>query len=100
MAAEKRTIPRNTLRVAARGSELIRNPALNKGTGFPIAERQAFGIEGLLPVRAKNQTQQAERIYEQLSQAPDDLQKYVMLSALQNRNAHSTTACSPITSKS
>jgi malic enzyme len=88
MAAEKRSIPRNTLRVAARGIELLRNPAMNKGTGFPVPERQAFGIEGLLPVRAKNQDQQAERIYAQLRQQPDDLQKYVMLNALLNRNTH------------
>jgi malic enzyme len=74
--------------VTARGNALIRNPALNKGTGFPVAERKAFGLEGLLPVRIKNQTQQAERIYQQLRAAPDDLQKYVMLNALLNRNVH------------
>jgi malate dehydrogenase (oxaloacetate-decarboxylating) len=84
---EKRSAPRS-IKVEARGTALIRSPALNKGTGFPIAERQAFGIEGLLPVRAKNQTQQAERIYQQLRTAPDDLQKYVMLNALLNRNVH------------
>jgi malate dehydrogenase (oxaloacetate-decarboxylating) len=77
-----------SLKVTARGSALMRNPALNKGTGFPIEERHAFGLEGLLPVRAKNQTQQAERIYQQLRRAPDDLQKYVMLNALLNRNVH------------
>ena len=74
--------------VTARGAALIRNPSLNKGTGFPIGERQAFGLEGLLPVRAKNQAQQADRIYQQLRSAPDDLQKYVMLNALLNRNVH------------
>jgi len=84
---ERRSIPRH-VQVAARGPALIRNPALNKGTGFPVEERQLFGLEGLLPVRAKNQTQQAERIYEQLLQAPNELQKYVMLNALRNRNLH------------
>jgi malic enzyme len=76
------------LKVTGRGSALIRNPALNKGTGFPLDERRALGLEGLLPVRAKNQAQQAERIYQQLRNAPDDLQKYVMLNALLNRNVH------------
>jgi len=61
---------------------------LNKGTGFPLDERRTFGLEGLLPVRAKNQAQQADRIYQQLRVAPDDLQKYVMLNALLNRNVH------------
>jgi malic enzyme len=85
-AEERRTGNRNSVKVAARGPDLIRNPDLNKGTGFPPAERQALGLEGLLPVQAKDQNQQAERIYEQLAAQPDDLQKYVMLSALLNRN--------------
>ncbi len=86
-SGDRRSTPRNS-RIPARGTALIRNPSLNKGTGFPVGERQAFGLEGLLPVRAKNQTQQAERIYQQLRSAPDDLQKYVMLNALLNRNVH------------
>ena len=85
---ERRSTTRNAVRVTARGTDVTRNPWLNKGTGFPVEERQALGIEGLLPVRAKNQTQQAQRIYEQLSCQPDDLQKYIMLNALRNRNAY------------
>lgn len=89
MAAERRSgPPRNSVKIAARGAELIRNPALNKGTGFPLAERQALHLEGLLPVRPKDPAQQAERVYQQLSAQPDDLQKYVMLAALHNRNVH------------
>src|SRR5688572_9186413 len=84
---DRRSSPRH-LKVATRGSALMRNPSLNKGTGFPVAERHAFGLEGLLPVRAKNQKQQADRIYQQLRSAPDDMQKYVMLNALLNRNVH------------
>jgi malic enzyme len=84
---DRRSTPRN-LRVTGRGSALIRNPSLNKGTGFPLDERRTLGLEGLLPIRAKNQAQQAERIYQQLRNAPDDLQKYVMLNALLNRNVH------------
>ena len=68
--------------------DLLRNPMLNKGTAFSAEERQLFGLEGLLPVRSKNQKQQAERIYAQLKDQPDDLQKYVMLTALLNRNVH------------
>src|SRR5688500_11469177 len=82
---DRRSTPRN-LKVTGRGSALIRNPWLNKGTGFPLGERRTVGLEGLLPVRAKNQAQRADRIYQQLRNAPDDLQKYVMLNALLNRN--------------
>ena len=56
LPVDRRSAARNAIKIAARGSALIRNPALNKGTGFPLDERQAFGLEGLLPVRAKNQT--------------------------------------------
>ena len=76
------------IKVSARGKELLRNPLLNKGTAFSAEERATFGLEGLLPVRTKSQRQQAIRIYEQLQAQSDDLQKYVLLSALRNRNVH------------
>jgi malic enzyme len=76
------------LKVIARGAQLLRNPTLNKGTAFTVEERSAFGLEGLLPVQVKNQTHQAKRIYQQLRKQPDDLQKYVLLSALFNRNVY------------
>ena len=85
---DRRSAARNAIKIAARGTALIRNPALNKGTGFPIGERQAFGLEGLLPVRAKNQTQQAERIYQQLRARPTICRSTCMLNALLNRNVH------------
>ena len=88
VAVERRASLRNALKVIARGAQMLRNPTLNKGTAFTVDERLAFGLEGLLPVRVKNQAQQAKRIYQQLRSAPDDLQKYVMLSALCNRNVY------------
>ena len=61
---------------------------LNKGTAFSAEERYRLGLEGLLPFKSTTQAQQAARIYEQLQAQPDDLQKYLLLSALQNRNTH------------
>jgi malic enzyme len=80
--------PVRAAQTAARGAEVLRDPRLNKGTAFSPAERQELGLEGLLPFGTKSQAQQAERIYEQLQAQPDDLQKYLLLSALQNRNVH------------
>lgn len=85
---ERFSRPSRTVKVSARGIDLIRNPMLNKGTAFSAEERQQFGLEGLLPVRTKSLAQQAARIYEQLNSQPDALQKYVLLSALRNRNVH------------
>ena len=67
---------------------MLRDPLLNKGTGFSAVERQELRIEGLLPFKSVSQEQQAARIYEQLQAQPDPLQKYLLLSALQNRNAY------------
>jgi len=36
-------------RTPLRGAALLRDPSLNKGTAFSAAERQALGLEGLLP---------------------------------------------------
>jgi len=75
-----------TVEVDGRGADLLRDPMLNKGTAFSAQERRTLGIEGLLPFKSSTQAQQAARIYEQLHAQPDDLQRYLLLSALQNRN--------------
>jgi malic enzyme len=80
--------PSRKIPVSLRGAELLRNAMYNKGTAFSAEERQKFDLEGLLPVRSKNLSLQAQRIYDQLQHQPDDLQKYVLLAALQNRNVH------------
>jgi malate dehydrogenase (oxaloacetate-decarboxylating) len=74
--------------VRLRGADILRDPLLNKGTGFSAEERQSLRLEGLLPFKTVSQEQQAARVYEQLQAQPDPLQKYLLLSALQNRNTH------------
>jgi malate dehydrogenase (oxaloacetate-decarboxylating)(NADP+) len=69
-----------------RGMELLRDPLLNKGTAFTERERDALGLRGLLPPHVLSQNEQAERILEHLRRQPDDLERYVALSALHDRN--------------
>ncbi len=69
-----------------RGIALLRDPALNKGTAFSEAERDALGLRGLLPTQVITQEVQVERILENLRRQSDPLEKYVSLSALHNRN--------------
>jgi len=89
VVAEKRSLGHGrAVMIAARGMDVLRNPTLNKGTGFTAEERRWLGLEGLLPVQIKSQAQQAKIIYDQLRAQSDDLQKYVMLSALLNRNVN------------
>ncbi len=79
----------NTLPNAAdlpRGVVLLRDPLLNKGTAFSEKERDAFGLRGLLPAHLLSQEQQVARILTNLRRLPDDLEKYVALNALHDRN--------------
>ena len=82
------TAGRPALRVSLRGQALMRQSLLNKGTGFPPAERAAFGLEGLLPSQHISMAMQARRIYASISGYDDPLEKYVELAALQDRNEH------------
>ena len=69
-----------------RGAELLHSPLFNRGTGFSAAERKAFGLRGLLPARVLSMKDQAARILENLRKKPTDLEKYVYLSDLVDRN--------------
>jgi malate dehydrogenase (oxaloacetate-decarboxylating)(NADP+) len=69
-----------------RGLALLRDPLLNKGTAFTEAERDALGLRGLLPAHMLSIEEQANRVLENLRRLPDDLEKYVALNALHDRN--------------
>jgi malate dehydrogenase (oxaloacetate-decarboxylating)(NADP+) len=69
-----------------RGVLLLRDPLLNKGTAFSEAERDAFGLRGLLPAHVLTIEEQATRIMDNLRRMPDDLERYVLLNALHDRN--------------
>src|SRR5262249_39205225 len=68
------------------GLALLRDPLLNKGTAFSEAERDALGLRGLLPAHMLTLEEQARRIIVNLRRLPDDLEKYVALNALHDRN--------------
>jgi malate dehydrogenase (oxaloacetate-decarboxylating) len=72
--------------VSTRGFDVLRTPAINKGTAFTIIEREALGLTGLLPPAVLTIEQQAERAYELYQRQPDELAKNAWLSALQDRN--------------
>ena len=44
-----------------RGTDLLRYPLYNKGTGFSEAERKQFGLEGILPSQHNDIETQARR---------------------------------------
>jgi malate dehydrogenase (oxaloacetate-decarboxylating)(NADP+) len=68
------------------GLELLRDPLLNKGTAFTEHERDALGVRGLLPPHVLSQDEQADRALKHIRGQPTDLEKYIELSALRDRN--------------
>jgi malate dehydrogenase (oxaloacetate-decarboxylating)(NADP+) len=77
---------RSTAPDSPRGMALLRDPLLNKGTAFTEQERDALGLRGLLPAHVLSMKAQAERLLTNLRHLPNDLEKYVALNALHDRN--------------
>ena len=68
------------------GQLLLDNPLLNKGSAFSQDERREFGLLGLLPLHSSTIEEQLARTYENYRCKETDLERYVFLTALQDRN--------------
>uniref|UniRef100_A0A5K3F5P2 Malic enzyme n=1 Tax=Mesocestoides corti TaxID=53468 RepID=A0A5K3F5P2_MESCO len=68
------------------GIGVIRNPSTNKGTAFTIRERQLLGIHGLLPPAVSDLEAQSKKMISNLKRLEDNLQRYIFLIGLQDRN--------------
>ncbi|MDB4936502.1 MAG: NAD-dependent malic enzyme [Labilithrix sp.] len=74
------------LRVHTDGVHLLRLALTNKGTAFPLDERIALGLDGLLPPHVGTLDEQLTRVYAAYAAEPTALAKYSYLRALQERN--------------
>lgn len=70
----------------SRGVAVLRDPLQNKGTAFTEKERDRLALRGLLPPHVHTQREQAERFLLTLRRKADDLDKYIELNALRDRN--------------
>ena len=61
----------DTLSAMPRGVALLQDPALNKGTAFTEAERDALGLRGLLPPHVSTQEEQVARVLENFRRKAD-----------------------------
>ena len=77
--------PATTPRVP-RGESLLNDPARNKGTAFTVEERRRYGLEGLLPSSVESLDRQLERVLRHLEVKPTDLERYIYLIGLADRN--------------
>ena len=69
-----------------RGIAVIRNPTLNKGTAFTLEERQLMGIHGLIPPSVHTMDEQMIRVLVNFNRKDNDLDKYIYLMSLHERN--------------
>ncbi|HTP12943.1 MAG TPA: oxaloacetate-decarboxylating malate dehydrogenase, partial [Bacteroidota bacterium] len=74
------------LQVHLRGRQLLTDPFLNKGSAFTAEERLELGLVGLLRSRISDIETQRQRNYEMFNRKPDEIEKYIFLQALLNRN--------------
>jgi malate dehydrogenase (oxaloacetate-decarboxylating)(NADP+) len=69
-----------------RGMEVLDSPNLNKGTAFTEEEREQLDLVGLLPDEVETLDRQVERVLGHLAQKPTDLERYIYLIGLADRN--------------
>ena len=69
-----------------RGHALLQDPVYNKGTAFTDQERDALGLRGLLPRACTPSRNRSGRVLTNLRRLPTDLDKYIFLTALHDRN--------------
>jgi malate dehydrogenase (oxaloacetate-decarboxylating)(NADP+) len=71
---------------ALRGVALLDDPVHNEGTAFTEKQRREFGLEGLLPPSVESLERQVERVMHHLDAKPTDLERYIYLTGLADRN--------------
>ncbi len=72
--------------VYLRGQQLLNEPLLNKASAFTQEERLSLGLSGLLRTGVSSLDVQVQRSYENFQRKPDDIEKFIFLQGLLNRN--------------
>jgi len=73
-------------RASLRGRQVLNDPHLNRGTAFTTEERERLGLTGLLPPGRQTLADQVTRVLENCRRKPSDLERYIFLMSLLDRN--------------
>jgi malate dehydrogenase (oxaloacetate-decarboxylating)(NADP+) len=69
-----------------KGIDVLRDKTLYKSIAFTRAERDRLGLRGLLPHHVATERELVARVMESLRESPRDIDRYMALSSLQERN--------------
>ena len=69
-----------------KGHQLLEHPLMNEGSAFTEADRRRLGLLGLLPYHSSTVEEQLTRVYENYKRKENDLERYIFLNGLQDRN--------------
>ena len=83
---DKKQSHRSNRALPLKGVDWLNNPVFNKGTAFTDTERDALGLRGLLPPHVNTMEQQVMRVMANFRNKPNDLERYVQMVSLLDRN--------------
>jgi malate dehydrogenase (oxaloacetate-decarboxylating)(NADP+) len=67
---------------------ILRDKSLYKSIAFTRKERLRLGLQGLLPHAVATQAELVDRVMDTLRRLPRDIDRYMVLSSMQERNEH------------
>jgi len=73
---------------SSKAIDILRNKSRYRSITFTRDERRRLGLQGLLPHAVATQAQLVARVMESLRRLPRDIDRYMALSSLQERNEH------------
>jgi malate dehydrogenase (oxaloacetate-decarboxylating)(NADP+) len=74
------------MHIMKRGVDILRDKGLNRSIAFARKDRDRLGLTGLLPYLVASQDDMVRRVMVNLDRLPRDIDRYMLLSSIQERN--------------